>query len=116
VQAALVGRVDEAPHVGHLAVFRMHAAVFRDVVAVVAPRRGIERQQPDRGDAEVDDVVELRYQSQEVADAVVVGVEKRLHVQLIDDRVLVPQQVIDQADVLGLGHQARPIGCTRQMA
>ena len=57
-------------------------------------RRRIERQQPDRVDAELLDVVELRGQAPEVADAVVVGVEEGLDVQLVDDRVFVPERVV----------------------
>ena len=91
--AALVRGGDEVLHVGHRAVLGMDVAVVGDVVAVVAPRRGIERQQPDRVDAEIGDVVELGDQAGEVADAVVVGIEERLHVQLVDDRVLVPELV-----------------------
>ena len=86
-------------HVGQRAVVGMDAAVVGDVVAVVAPRRGIERQQPDRVDAELGDVVELRHQAGEVADAVVVGIEERLDVQLIDDRVLVPERIVRSASV-----------------
>ena len=41
------------------AVGRVDLGVVGDVVAVVAQRRGIERQQPERGDAEVLQVVEL---------------------------------------------------------
>ena len=69
------------------------ARVLGDVVAVVAARRGIERQQPDRVDAELGDVVELGDQAGEVADAVIVRIEERLHVQLVDDRVLVPERI-----------------------
>jgi hypothetical protein len=90
-QAALVGGGDEAAHVGHLAVLGMDRAVVGDVVAVVASRRGIERQQPQRVDAQIGDVVELGDQAGEVADAVVVRIEERLHMQLVDDRVLVPE-------------------------
>ena len=75
-------------------------AVVGDVVAVVAAGRGIERQQPQRGDAEVLQVVELLGQAGEVADAVVVAVGERLDVKLIDDRVLVPELV---AGELGFG-------------
>src|SRR5262249_58331671 len=46
--------------------------------------------QPQRGDAEVLQVVELLGQPGEVADAVVVAVGERLDVQLVDDRRLVP--------------------------
>ena len=76
------------------AVVGMDAAVVGDVVAVVAPRRRVEGQQPERVDAELGDVVELREQPGEVADAVVVGVEEGLHVQLVDDRVVVPERVV----------------------
>ena len=51
---------------------RVDIPVVGDVVAVVAQRRRVERQQPDRVDAEVLDVVELVGQPAEVADAVVV--------------------------------------------
>jgi hypothetical protein len=54
----------------------MHAAVVGDVVAVVTPRRGAERQQPECVDAEIVDVIELRGEAAEIADAVVVAVEE----------------------------------------
>ena len=46
-------------------------------------------------------MIELFVQPLEIADTVAVGVEERLHVQLVDDRILVPQRVLD-AGVLGL--------------
>ena len=73
------------------AVGRVDVGVVGDVVAVVAQRRRIERQQPEGGDAQVLQVVELLRQPAEVADAVAVAVEERADVQLVDDRVLVPQ-------------------------
>ena len=87
-----VRRGDEPAHVLDRAVFGMHGAVVGDIVAVVAPRRGIEGQKPDRGRPQLDDVVELRRQPGQVADAVVVRIEERLHVHLIDDRILVPER------------------------
>ena len=69
---------------------RVDRAVVGNVVAVVAQRRGVERQQPDRRDAQLLDVVELLDQAVEIADAVAVGVEERLDVGLVDHRVLVP--------------------------
>ena len=77
-------------------VVRMHVAVIGDVVAVVLERRRIERQQPHRVDAELLDVVELGGEAGEVADAVAVRVEERLDVQLVDDRVLVPERGVRQ--------------------
>jgi hypothetical protein len=89
-QAALVRRFDEPAHVAQRAVCRIDAAVVGDVVAVVAQRRGVERQHPEGVDAERLDVVELLQQAGEVADAVVGRIEERLDVQLVDDGVLVP--------------------------
>ena len=89
-QAALMGLAHEDAEIRHRAVARIDVAVIGDVVAVVAQRRGIERQQPDRRDAQLLQIVELPGQAGEIADAVVIGVEERLDVQLVDDRVLVP--------------------------
>ena len=120
---ARMRRGDEAPGIGQRAVIGMHAAIVADVVAVVEPRRGIERQQPDRVHAQIGDVVELGDQAGKIADAVVVGIEERLDVQLIDDRVLVPQRVLAQRG-LGRGgigdgdvvHHGAPGGATCQIA
>lgn len=95
-QLALVGLGDKAPDVGQGAVVGADPAVFGDVVAIVAPRRGVERQQPEGVDPQVLDVVELGDQPRKIADSVVVGIEKRLHMHLIDHRVLVPERVLDK--------------------
>ena len=58
-QAAPVRLAEEALDVAQRAVVGVDARVVGDVVAVVAQRRGIERQQPERRDAEVLQVVEL---------------------------------------------------------
>ena len=49
-----------------------------DVVAVVAERRGVHRQEPDAVDAEVADVVELLGHPAKVAHAVAVASKKDL--------------------------------------
>ena len=89
--AARVRGAHELAKVGQRAVIGMNIAIIADVVAVVEPRRRIERQQPDRVGAEIGDVVEFRDQAREIANAVVIAVAERLDVQLIDDRVLVPK-------------------------
>src|ERR1700746_3338739 len=71
----------------------MNVAIGADVITVIQPRRWIEWQKPDGVDAEIADVVELGYQSREIADAIVVTVKERSHVQLIDDRVLIPELI-----------------------
>jgi hypothetical protein len=52
--------LDENLHVVERAVLGMDAGVLGDVITVVEPWRRVERQQPERVDAELGDVVELR--------------------------------------------------------
>ena len=93
-QVAALGFGHEAAEIPHRAEVGIDAAIVGDVVAVVAAGARIERQQPQRGDAEVLQIVEPFGQAGEIADAVVVAVGERLDVQLIDDRVLVPEVVV----------------------
>ncbi len=85
--------LEELGEVLQRAVAGMDARVVRDVVPVVAERRRVHRLQPQAVDAERGEVFELAGQAAEVADAVGVAVGKRLDVQLIEDRVLVPERV-----------------------
>src|SRR5438132_5459497 len=71
----------------------MNPRVVRDIVAVILERRRVEGQQPKRADAQVLEVVELLHEPPEVADAVIVAVAEGANVELIDDRVLVPEHV-----------------------
>src|SRR5437667_6208669 len=77
----------------HPPIGRIDVLVIGDVIAVVAQRRGIEGQQPQRCNTEILQIIELAAQPLEIAAPVVIGVEERLDVELIDDRVLVPQRV-----------------------
>jgi hypothetical protein len=97
LEPAGVCLVDEALELPHRPVVAVDRGVVRDVVAVVAAGRGVEGQQPQRGDPEVLQVVELGRQPREIADAVTVGVEEGPHVQLVDDGVLVPLAVVGGA-------------------
>jgi hypothetical protein len=92
--AAIVRRFNERAEVVHRAEGGVDVAIVADVVAVVAHRRREERQDPQARYAEVFDVVELRRQPREIADTVVVCVEKRFDVHLVDDRVLEPKGVV----------------------
>src|SRR5579864_528613 len=68
----------------------MDIAVVGNIIAIVAQRRGKERQQPNGGDAEILDVVEFLDQTRNVADAIAIGVVKSLEMQLVNDCILVP--------------------------
>jgi hypothetical protein len=96
---------------------RMHVGVVGHVIAVVSQRRRVERQQPDRVDPEVLHVVQPLAQTAEVADAVVIGVVERLDVQLVDDRILVPERIglRREVDISGRRNQG-PGGSARSHA
>jgi hypothetical protein len=91
--AALVGGFDEVAHVVDGAVVRLDLEVVGDVVAAVAQRRLVERQQPDAVDAEPVQVVELLDQPAEVTRPVAVGVVERARMDLVEDRRLEPERV-----------------------
>src|SRR5439155_11722770 len=64
-----------------------------NVVSVVAHGRGIERQKPDSGDAQLLEIIQFLDQSAEIAHPVAVAVAKGLNVQFVDYRILVPQRI-----------------------
>src|SRR5260370_8058337 len=88
-----MGRTHELPEIGKRAILRMNVAIVANVITVIQSRRRIEWQKPDGVDAEIADVVELGYQSREIADAIVVAVKQRSHMQLIDHLVLLPELI-----------------------
>ena len=90
---ALVRRRDERAEVLDRAVVGVDPVEVGDVVAAVPERRRIERQQPDAVDPEPLQVVELLLEAAEVAGAVVVPVEERARVDLVEDRRLEPQRI-----------------------
>jgi hypothetical protein len=85
--------VDEVLEVLDRPVVGVDRVEVGDVVAAVAQRARIERQQPDAVDAQPLQVVELVAQPAEVARPVVVPVEERPEVDFIEDRSLEPQRV-----------------------
>jgi len=89
-QPAVARLLDELREVTQVAEVRMNAVVIGDVVTVVLPRRRLEREQPERRDAERGQVVEPAGEALEVAEAVAVLGGERPHRELVDERVLVP--------------------------
>src|SRR5438034_1486938 len=111
----------EVLEIRHPSIGRIDVLVIGDVIAVVAQRRGIEGQQPQRGNTEILQIIELSAQSLEIAAPIVIGVEERLDVKLIDDRVLVPHRLDEvgarqcaaygqrRNNVVGWGHAASAV-------
>ena len=85
-----MGVGDQRVEVGQRAEQRIDAAIVGDVVAEIGHRRGEDRRQPDRVDAEPREVIEPLGDALEVADAVAVGVLKRARIDLIEDAVPPP--------------------------
>ena len=75
-------------------VVRVDVIVIGDVIAVIALGGRIEREQPERRDTELLQVVKLAGQPTEVANAVCVGIGKGLDVYLINDGVPVPVRIV----------------------
>ena len=91
--AALVRLLDERLEVVDVPVVGVDAEEVGDVVAAVAERRLVHRQEPDAVDAEPLQVVELLDQPAEVAGAVVVAVVEAADVDLVEHRRLEPERV-----------------------
>ena len=94
--AALFAAMGELDEIAERAVAGIDTVVVGDIVAIVAAGRGLERHQPDRGDAEAVQIIEPAQQALEIADAIAVGVHIGADGQAIDDGVLVPE-IVDHA-------------------
>ena len=94
LQSEAMGLQKHGAKIVERAELRVDVGIFRDVVAVVLQRRGIERHEPDRVHTQVPDVFELRGESSKVADSIGVRIEERFDVELVDDRVFVPKRVV----------------------
>ena len=102
--AALVRRVDELDEVADVPNSGSTAREVADVVAAVAQRRLVERQQPQAVDAEPLQVVELVGEAPQVAGAVAVGVGEAADQHLVEHRALEPvgSRDLSAAEVVGL--------------
>jgi hypothetical protein len=90
---ALVRVLDEVAEVLDAPVVGVDRVEVGDVVAAVPQRRGVVRQQPHAVDAEPLQVVELLRQPAEVTGPVVVRVEERPGVDLVEDGRLEPERL-----------------------
>ena len=69
LNAAFFGFLQKFVKIGHRAVIRFHLIELLKIVAVI--RRGFEhRRQPDAGDSQVREIIQLRRHALEIADAV----------------------------------------------
>src|SRR5256886_9352199 len=92
-QAALVRRVEERAKIVERSVVRIDVEIIGDVVAIITQWGWIKGQEPDRGNAELLEVIEFLDQTAKIANAVAIAVMEGFDVQLVDDRVLVPKRI-----------------------
>ena len=104
---ARMGSTDELLEILHRPVVRVEGAVLGDVVAIVALRRWIKREQPEAGHAQRLQVVELLQESTEIAEAVVVGIVEGFDRKLIENGVLVPEGIVAQHRTAAYGFGVR---------
>ena len=71
-QAFGVGCFQKTLEVGNRAVIGVDVTIVGNIITVIAQRGGIKRQQPDGGDAKIDDIIEFFCQAGKIADAILV--------------------------------------------
>ena len=99
-QAQLVRHVHQRVKVGQRAEHRVDVAIVADVIAEILHRRGEERRDPDRIDAQRGDVGQAAGDAVEITDTVTVAVLKAAGVDLVNHRTAPPVLVSAQH----LGH------------
>jgi hypothetical protein len=74
----------------------MDGEIISYVVAVVLERRRIKWQEPDCGDAEIFQILELARKAAKIPHAVVVAIVEGPDMGFVDDGVFIPEGVIGQ--------------------
>ena len=76
------------------AVFWKNRVEVGNVIAAIAQRRSVHRQQPETINAEVADVTELFDQAGKITDAVGVGIIKAANIKFVKYCMLVPERIV----------------------
>ena len=118
LHAAVVRSVKEFLEVIQRAIAWMDADIIGDVVPIVLERRWKERQKPDAGHAETLQIVQPLEQARKIADAIGVAVTERLHRQLINDGVSVPEWIVPRSFHLLVSsyHEPHTLGVCTQVS
>ena len=94
LEAASMGFLHELLEIGHGAIVGMDVVIIRDVIPVVAHRRRVEGEQPERVHPQILEIIELLDQSAKIADTIIVAVKKSLDVQLVNHRIFIPERIL----------------------
>ena len=90
VHAALLSFCNQAVHIFHGAKAGVNVIIIGNIVALVCQRRAIARGKPDDIYAKILQVIQLLYNSRQIADSVTVCIVKALRVNLIGNLILPP--------------------------
>jgi hypothetical protein len=100
-KASLSTSLGELDKVSQRAVAGIDSVIIGNVVAIVATRRGLEREQPDGRCPQALQVIEAAEEASKIADPVSVRVEVGSDGQAIEDCIFVPE-VVDHEESYGL--------------
>ena len=100
-QTAVMGRLHKVPDIRERPVVGVDAGIVGNVVAVVLQGRRIEREEPNTGDSEVLQVIQLFRQPANISSAIPVAIVKCPDMQLVEDGIFVPTRIL-------LAHHWRP--------
>src|SRR5262249_51262765 len=92
--AALVQRARQRVEIAKRPEARIDIDIVGDVIAEVGHRRGGDRRQPDRIDAEPAQIIDALEDSAEIADAIAVAVLEGARIDLINDGRLPPGLIV----------------------
>src|ERR1035441_1048219 len=84
----------QAIEIFHRSKQRIDAAIIRHIVTKIGHGRRVDRRDPDGINAELDQVVKVLKNPLQIADAVAVSVLERARINLIDDAVLPPSELL----------------------
>jgi hypothetical protein len=71
-------------------VIRVQFHVVCNIVSIVAEWRRIKGEKPQGGNAKPLEIIELFSQALKIADAVIITIAKGSHMELVNDRILIP--------------------------
>ena len=92
--ALFVGVLEQGVEVVEGAETRVHVAVVGDVVTAIGQGRDVERSQPDRVDAQFDEMGQTFADARQVALPVTVGIGEAAHVDLVDGGLTPPTRLM----------------------
>ena len=89
--SAFAGLTSEADKVARSAKVRINSVIVQNIVSLVSIWTGVKRHQPNAVGAQIRDMIEAMSQAGEIAKAVAIRIHEGLHVNAINNRILVPE-------------------------